>query len=149
MLMTYPATAAAVLVTGRYPRSTFGLMVGGLRWFLSVAAYVCLLTDAYPPFSPLAYRRYPARLDCDYPEGGQVARWRPLVCWVLVAPQMLLLGLIYVSVCLMILLGLFSITFTQTYPAGVFDFIVRSLRFHAWVSAYALFLTDSYPKLAL
>ena len=41
----------AILVTGRYPRALFNLMVGYGRWNLRVGAYTTLLvTDRYPPF---------------------------------------------------------------------------------------------------
>ena len=42
----------AILFTARYPKGLFDFVVGIMRWFLRVQAYVVLLvTDRYPPFS--------------------------------------------------------------------------------------------------
>ena len=39
-----------LLVTGKYPRSLFDLLMGINRWFYRVLAYVALMHDDYPPF---------------------------------------------------------------------------------------------------
>jgi hypothetical protein len=42
----------AILFTGRVPRSLFDFVVGIGRWNRRVSAYVGLMRDEYPPFSP-------------------------------------------------------------------------------------------------
>ncbi|GAA3950401.1 DUF4389 domain-containing protein [Actinoplanes auranticolor] len=40
----------SLLLTSRYPRGLYDLLVGVARWNLRVVAYLALLTPAYPPF---------------------------------------------------------------------------------------------------
>ena len=52
MLFAVVLAWLAILFTARYPESLFHFVVGVQRWQFRVNAYVNLLTDEYPPFSP-------------------------------------------------------------------------------------------------
>jgi hypothetical protein len=39
-----------LLITKRYPRSVFDLLMGINRWLYRVLVYVALMRDEYPPF---------------------------------------------------------------------------------------------------
>lgn len=42
---------AAILLTGRFPRTLYGFGLGVLAWTVRVEAYMLLLRDEYPPFT--------------------------------------------------------------------------------------------------
>lgn len=42
--------AVVLLVTGKYPKPIFDLVIGLQRWVIRVAGYAALMTDVYPPF---------------------------------------------------------------------------------------------------
>ena len=41
----------AVLFTGKFPKGMFDFVVGYMRWYNNVTAYLGLMRDEYPPFS--------------------------------------------------------------------------------------------------
>jgi hypothetical protein len=43
-------TAVILLITAKYPRQLFTLIVGFNRWIYRVVAHAALMTDQYPPF---------------------------------------------------------------------------------------------------
>jgi hypothetical protein len=133
----------AVLFTGRFPQGLFDFVVGVMRWGARVSAYMFLMTDRFPPFSLAEHPEYPARLEVDYP--GELARWRPLVNWLLVIPfgyaASALLGAAY----FVVMVAWFAIVFTGRYPEGMFDFVTIPLRWSLRHTAYGYFMVDKYP----
>jgi hypothetical protein len=133
----------AVLLTGRWPRGAFDFLVGALRWSYRVVAYYHLMVDAYPPFSLADDRDYPVRLNVDYPE--RIARWRPLVQWLLAIPYLFVAAVLYWLTGILSIIAFFTILFTKQIPRGLFDLMVPGLRWNARGGAYAYFMTDRYP----
>jgi uncharacterized protein DUF4389 len=133
----------AVLVTGRMPRGAFDYLVGTFRWAYRVSAYFHLMTDAYPPFSLADDPGYPVRLTIEYP--ARVARWRPLLQWLLVIPYLWIGGVLYWLTGLLTIVAFFTILFTKRIPRGVFELMVPGLRWSLRGNAYCYVLTTRYP----
>src|SRR3989440_8684060 len=133
----------AVLFTGRWPRGAFDYLVGTLRWTLRVIAYYHLMTDAYPPFSLADDPGYPLRLNVDYPE--RVARWRPLVQWLLAIPYLFVAGVLYWLTGVLTVVAFFTVLFTRRIPREVFELMVPGMRWNLRGNAYAYFMTELYP----
>jgi hypothetical protein len=133
----------AVLFTGRWPRGAFDYLVGTIRWVSRVLAYYHLMTDAYPPFSLADDPSYPLRVHIDRPE--QMARWRPLVQWLLAIPYVVVAGVLYWLIGVLTVVAFFTVLFTKRIPQGVFELMVPGLRWNLRSGAYSYFMTDRYP----
>jgi Domain of unknown function (DUF4389) len=133
----------AVLFTARFPRGAFEYLAGTFRWAYRVVAYFHLMTDAYPPFSMADDPSYPVRLHIEYPE--RIARWRPLVQWLLSYPYLIVAGLLYWLTGILSFIAFFTILFTKRIPRGMFELMVPGMRWQLRGSAYAYFMSDRYP----
>lgn len=133
----------ATIITGRYPVALFDFLTGFERWRLRVAAYFLLQTDSYPPFSLSDESSYPVRLAVEYPE--RVARWRPLVHWLLVIPAAVVAAAIGIVGFLAAIVAWFAILFTGRYPDALFEAVTVALRWTARATLYAYWLVERYP----
>ena len=86
---------------------------------------------------------YPATLHIETPE--RIARWRPLVHWLLAIPHVLLLAALSYVKDVLVLLSWIIIVLLGRLPEGLAQFQVMVLRYNLRVGSYAGFLHDSYP----
>jgi len=132
-----------VLFTGKYPPGIHGFLTGTYRWTTRASAYGFLMTDRYPPFSFDDDPEYPVRFDIAYTE--PIARWRPLVHWLLVIPYAIVAGVLVWVAYIITFIAFFAILFTKKFPEGMFDFNVVALRWQNRSGAYQLWMTEKYP----
>ena len=139
----------AILFTGSYPRGMFDFVVNYTRWTLRVNIYMSYLTDSYPPFngdgdvegSPLGF-------SVDYPErlSRGVLLLRAFLGWLYVGiPHGVILCLYGIAVCVVQFIAWWAILFTGKYPEGMFEFVVKFMRWALRVGIYTSYLTDVYP----
>ena len=105
-----------------------------------------MATPAVPPPPGSPSPRYPLQLDLEAPD--KVARWRPLVHWLLVIPHVVVLYVLTLVQRVVFVISFFAILFTGAMPEGLFGFNAMVLRYQWRVSSYALFMRESYPEFA-
>lgn len=86
---------------------------------------------------------YPADLQLDAPL--EVARWRPLLHWLLAIPHLFIAGILNQIAGLLALISWFVIVITGSLPDGIARFQVMSLRYMARAYSYAGWLREPYP----
>lgn len=86
---------------------------------------------------------YPVQLDLEAPL--EVARWRPLIHWLLALPQVLVLYFLGIAAGILTFLSWFAILFTARIPRGMFDFMAMIHRYQWRVASYYLWMRAPYP----
>jgi Domain of unknown function (DUF4389) len=94
-----------------------------------------------PTASAAAPGAYPITLELD--ADLVIARWRPLVHWILVIPQLIVLYLVQIVAGVLWLVSFFTVLFTKRNPfVGVQALLLR----YTWrVVSYAHFMREAYP----
>ena len=135
----------AVLFTGRYPEALFDFIVGVERWRLRVGAYILLQVDTYPPFTLADVPSYPVRVQVRRPE--HIARWRPLLNWLLAIPALIISAVISVIAAIAVFIAFLAILITGRYPDDLFNVVRIGLRWQLRVTIFAFFMTGDYPPI--
>src|SRR3954462_414601 len=86
---------------------------------------------------------YPTQLD--FHGDRQIARWRPLVQWLLAIPQLLIARALNTLRGILTLISFFTVLFTKQIPRPLFDVIAMTFRYEWRATSYALFLHKDYP----
>lgn len=141
------ATLLMIVFRQKYPRWWFDFALEFGRFSARVGSYVFLLTDHYPSTD----EEQSVHLDIDYPDAANgLNRWLPLVKWFLVIPHCIVLTVLFVLVFIVTIVAWLAILFTGTYPRGMFNFVVGTMRWATRVWAYAfLLVTDDYPPFSM
>ena len=141
------ATVLMIVFRQKYPRWWFDFALEFARFSARVGAYMLLLTDVYPSTT----EAQSVQLDVDYPDAETgLNRWLPLVKWLLAIPHLVALIVLFVLVIVVTIIAWVIILFTGSYPRGLFDFVVGTMRWATRVWAYGfLLVTDEYPPFSM
>lgn len=86
---------------------------------------------------------YPVQLE--FHGDRHIARWRPLVHWLLAIPQLMVAYALSSLRCVLTLISFFTVLFTKTIPRPLFDVMAMTFRYEWRATSYAVFLHEDYP----
>ena len=89
---------------------------------------------------------YPVQLTLD--SDRQMARWRPLVQWMLAVPHLVVVSVLTSLRHVLTAISLVTVLFTKRIPRSLFDTIAMTYRYEWRSLSYALSLHDNYPPFA-
>lgn len=139
-------TALMIMIKKKYPRWWFDHNLEIRRFLSRVNAFIALLRDEYPSTD----ERQAIHLDIEYPPPGQLARFMPLIKWLLATPHYVILSVLMVVSVIASVVAWVAILATGRYPEGIFNFVVGVMRWNNRVNAYVLMqATDRYPPFRL
>ncbi|KQY55970.1 hypothetical protein ASD11_15930 [Aeromicrobium sp. Root495] len=92
---------------------------------------------------PSAGSAYPVTTTFNLPE--RVARWRPLVHWLLAIPHFIVLYFINLVTTVVVVVGWFAGIITGKVPEFVVQFVALNTRYSTRVSTFLFFTRESYP----
>ena len=136
-----------VLLTGHIPESTYEFQKKVLQWQVRLGAVIFNLIDGYPAIGPRGGNP-DASIEFENPE--RVSRGlvlvRALFGGIYVGiPHGFLLGFFQIWVSIVSFISWWVILFTGRFPEGMFNQIVRYMRWNYRVLLYLGYYTDDYP----
>ena len=131
----------------KYPGWWFDWNLALTRFTNRVTAYLSMMGDQYPSTD----EEQEVHLEIPYPDVERdLTQWLPIVKWLLAIPRFIILAVLWIALFIAVLISWVSILFTGRYPVGLFDFVIRVMRWSNRVNAYAfLLMTDVYPPFRL
>jgi hypothetical protein len=134
-----------VLFTGKRNEGLWNLQHAWLGYYSRVYGYVDLLYDPYPAFGtdpgPV-----PVTTDFTYEEPANRLTNGLRFIWAI--PAIVIAAVLGIGLFFVVIVSWFAILFTGKHPQGMFDFILRVLRFILQTMSYVLLMTDTYPSWA-
>jgi hypothetical protein len=81
--------------------------------------------------------------DVEYPQ--RLSRLLIFIKWLLVIPHLIVMSILGIAVFVVTVIAWFAILITGRYPRGMWEFVVKTMRWWANVGAYLTLMRDEYP----
>ena len=132
-----------ILFTGKRNEGIWNFQRSWLEYYARVTGYTNLLFDTYPAFGtdPGAV---PVRTAISFEEPADRLTNGLRLIWII--PALIIGAVMAIAAAVVLLISWFAILITGTMPKGMWDFVLKVVRYTLQVYSYGLLMTDSYPK---
>lgn len=96
-----------------------------------------------PPIGSAVPGGYPVSFQFASP--AKIARWRPLVHWLLAIPHFIVLYVLQIVASVLVFVAWFTGVFAGKVPEGLQGLVIAMLRYSARVQTYLFFMREEYP----
>jgi len=132
-----------IVFTGRRNEAIWNLQQAYLAYYGRVMGYISLLFDEYPAFGTDS-GTVPVRSEISFEESANRLTNGLRFLWII--PAAVISIFVSIAAVVVLILSWFAILVTGTHPRGMWDFLLKALRFSLQLQAYSLLMTDTYPK---
>ena len=133
-----------IVFTGKRNRGMWDLQQAWMGYNARVTSYVGLMSDPYPAFGTTLSPQEQVAYDLAFSE--QANRLTSGLRFLWIIPAAVIAIFVGIAGCAVTVVSWFAILFTGKHSRGMFDFLLRVNRFVIRLTAYALLMTDVYPK---
>ena len=132
-----------IIITGSRSQGIWNMQNSWLSYATRVKCYQSYLFDAFPAFGATP-RNEPVSYSFDFDRDA--GRLSTLFRVLLAIPAYILLLFLSIGAGFVGIIAWFALMIAGRFPDGMFGFVLKSRRLSARLTAYSLYMTDSYPK---
>ena len=132
-----------VVFTGKRNEGIWNLQRSYLYYYCRVLGYVSLLYDQYPAFGTEP-GPVPVRSEISFEESANRLTSGLRLIWAI--PAIIIAAVVAIGAYVVVIISWFAIVITGKQSRGMWDFILKVLRFVFQLESFVLLMTDTYPK---
>lgn len=134
----------AIVFTARWPRGLYDFAAGYLRFFGRLSAYMCLVTDAYPPFDGGEHPEYPVQVVIAPPK-ERYSRVKTFFRVILAIPIAIVQYILVLWLYLLAIAIWFVAVFTGRTGLDLMELTRLPLAYYVRATAYFNLVTEDWP----
>jgi hypothetical protein len=132
-----------ILFTGKRNEGIWNLQRSWVYYYSRVMGYTALLYDQYPAFGTDT-GTVPVRSELSFDESADRLSSALRIIWAI--PAFVIGFLVGIAGYIVVIISWFAIVITGNQSRGMWDFVLKVLRFTFQCQSYVLLMTDTYPK---